>query len=145
MCVQKWSCKQTAKSSETGSPEAFVGNRIDFPIVSFHFDQVPLNISLMLPLFPSALTPLFASSRSFIRHASTSTPARPARSRTARWARRSAVVLAIGGGVYVYDREMNASAITRSVKTGWIGWVIIPLELVELLWSRMLLTPACSG
>ncbi|KAL7421425.1 hypothetical protein Q5752_004311 [Cryptotrichosporon argae] len=50
-------------------------------------------------------------------------PAGPARSRAARWVRRTAVVVGIGAAGYVYDKQFNYSAVTRSLRTGWIGLV----------------------
>ncbi|WVQ94794.1 hypothetical protein IAU59_001877 [Kwoniella sp. CBS 9459] len=51
---------------------------------------------------------------------STSTPT-PPRSRSAKWARRAAITGGIGLGLYVYDKQFNASAVTRSLRTGYIG------------------------
>lgn len=40
------------------------------------------------------------------------------------WARRLAILGAGGGVVYIYDKEVNASALTRSLRTGYIGFVL---------------------
>lgn len=45
------------------------------------------------------------------------------RSKLTVWARRLAILAAGGGVVYVYDKEINASALTRSLRTGYIGLV----------------------
>lgn len=45
------------------------------------------------------------------------------RSKFTIWARRLAILGAGGGVVYVYDKEINASALTRSLRTGYIGLV----------------------
>ncbi|WVQ81633.1 hypothetical protein IAT38_003757 [Cryptococcus sp. DSM 104549] len=42
-------------------------------------------------------------------------------SRGRKWATRAAVTGAIVGGLYVYDRQFNASAVLRSLRTGYIG------------------------
>ncbi|KAL0247555.1 hypothetical protein I308_103625 [Cryptococcus tetragattii IND107] len=51
-----------------------------------------------------------------IRHAT-----RQNRSKFTIWARRLAILAAGGGVVYVCDKEINASALTRSLRTGYIG------------------------
>jgi aarF domain-containing kinase len=52
------------------------------------------------------------------RSAPSSSP--PQAKRRGRW--RAAAVLALaGGGVYLFDRECNASALSRSLRTGYIG------------------------
>lgn len=43
------------------------------------------------------------------------------RPRSRRWPRRLAIVLAVGAAGYGYDKTFNASAITRSLRTGYIG------------------------
>lgn len=43
------------------------------------------------------------------------------RSRSAKWLRRAGVVGVVAGAVYLFDRECNASALSRSVRTGYIG------------------------
>lgn len=53
-----------------------------------------------------------------IRHAT-----RQNRSKFTIWARRLAILAAGGGVVYVCDKEINASALTRSLRTGYIGLV----------------------
>ncbi|OXB36500.1 aarF domain-containing kinase [Cryptococcus neoformans] len=65
----------------------------------------------------------FRPGASFPRVSSTSTRQVPGqeKSKFTIWARRIAILGAGGGVVYVYDREVNASALTRSLRTGYIG------------------------
>ncbi|ORX38948.1 mitochondrion protein [Kockovaella imperatae] len=48
---------------------------------------------------------------------------KPIQGRSRRWIRRTGIVILIGGGVYAYDKQFNASALSRSLRTGWIGLV----------------------
>ncbi|KAK1921885.1 putative mitochondrion protein [Papiliotrema laurentii] len=43
--------------------------------------------------------------------------------RSRKWAKTAAIAIVVGGTVYTYDRAFNASAFSRSLKTGWIGLV----------------------
>ncbi|RSH78956.1 uncharacterized protein EHS24_001879 [Apiotrichum porosum] len=45
----------------------------------------------------------------------------PKRKQRSTWTQRLLVLGLIGGGVYAYDKKFNASAITRSLRTGYIG------------------------
>ena len=45
----------------------------------------------------------------------------PVARRARKWPKRIGVVLALGGGVYAYDKVFNASALSRSLRTGYIG------------------------
>ncbi|KAK8843490.1 hypothetical protein IAR55_007150 [Kwoniella newhampshirensis] len=40
---------------------------------------------------------------------------------TSKWVKRVGVIGVVGGGLYLVDREFNASAITRSLRTAYIG------------------------
>jgi hypothetical protein len=53
-----------------------------------------------------------------------------------RWPRRLAIGTAVVGAGYVYDRQFNASAITRSLRTGYIG-VLCTLDCEFLLQSAL--------
>ncbi|WWC97778.1 hypothetical protein V866_004665 [Kwoniella sp. B9012] len=43
------------------------------------------------------------------------------RSRSSKWARRGAVAGVVVSGLWVYDNQLNASAVTRSIRTAYIG------------------------
>jgi aarF domain-containing kinase len=58
-----------------------------------------------------------------MRQASTSSPTLPVRSRSVKWLRRGGIVAGFGLTVYVVDKQFNASAITRSLRTAYIGYV----------------------
>ncbi|WVQ64100.1 uncharacterized protein L199_002259 [Kwoniella botswanensis] len=49
------------------------------------------------------------------------TPKSQHRSRSSKWARRGAVAVMVVSGLWVYDNQLNASAVTRSVRTAYIG------------------------
>ncbi|ORY29120.1 putative mitochondrion protein [Naematelia encephala] len=62
------------------------------------------------------------SARSQVRqYAASASASAPKRQR--RWVRRSVVSVGLVGGLYLADRELNASALTRSLRTGWIGLI----------------------
>lgn len=97
---------------------------------------------MMLPRLPRRTVPAkglaiagggrlfpFRPGASFPRVSSTSTRQVPGqeKSKFTIWARRIAILGAGGGVVYVYDREVNASALTRSLRTGYIGFVLFCL------------------
>ncbi|KAK6904491.1 Atypical/ABC1/ABC1-B protein kinase [Kwoniella mangroviensis CBS 10435] len=49
------------------------------------------------------------------------TPKSQPRSRGSKWAKRGAVVGVVVSGLWVYDHQFNASAVTRSLRTAYIG------------------------
>ncbi|WVF67199.1 hypothetical protein IAT40_001947 [Kwoniella sp. CBS 6097] len=65
--------------------------------------------------------PLHARFASTTTSTSSSTTNTPPRSKSAKWGRRAIITGGVGLGLYVYDRQFNASAVTRSLRTGYIG------------------------
>ncbi|WRT68836.1 uncharacterized protein IL334_005817 [Kwoniella shivajii] len=60
------------------------------------------------------------------------------RSRSAKWARRGVIMGVVFTGLYVYDRQFNASAITRSMKTAYIGVLCtLDSDKIEALHERV--------
>jgi hypothetical protein len=70
---------------------------------------------------PSLGTRLALYSLPSMRQASTTTPNTMTRSRSAKWLRRGGIVAGFGLTVYAVDKQFNASAITRSLRTAYIG------------------------
>jgi hypothetical protein len=85
--------------------------------------QPPVELKHMLTRrAPSLGSRFIAGQASSARQASTTSV--PTRSRSAKWFRRSGIVVGLGAAVYVVDKQYNASAVTRSLRTAYIGWVI---------------------
>jgi hypothetical protein len=93
------------------------------PNFNFHFhpNLRPRVVRPQTSSFASSSSSSSSLSASASSASSARAPPRPPRSRLFVWARRGVVLGLLGTGAYLYDRQFNASAMTRSLRTGYIG------------------------
>ena len=135
----------------------FKSRDADRPLSQPHPNATVTRLRLMIPLVglgqatrsiqhaPKSirqLIPPFSTARRFASSSSPQPPPPVRRSR--RWLRGLTVVVVLGGGVYAYDKQFNASALSRSIRTGWIGCVLVLLLRTQLTRPSLLCTVDCE-